>query len=187
LTELSRDVLDEKGNGRENHEVHLSSMRNWKSERLIGVRSSLSIPLAAATGALSWIQYVLDAAKADLSFKIEVKLFTGVDGSFEIDEYGKVNRLRTASIEATHEFTMSLCASTSFAAFEIGVKILWKPKFELRPLPDKFFSVHLLPNQIDIKWFVKASIDIFGWTVDFEREGPICPPITITEKALALS
>lgn len=168
--ELTRDSAGAKEQpGRKKHEVFRAFTVDLKMERLIGVLFSYSIPLSYATGAIgAFAQKLLDKIGADLSFKIAVELSVGVSGRMEYNEYGAIIWARSAEITPTVKFTFSLNASGRGFSMSIGVTIQWKPKFKMEPVNNQPFLVKREKSAVDIKWFVKAAVNILGWTVDWE-------------------
>jgi len=168
--ELARDSAGkDEAIGRKKHEVFRAYTLDLKIERLIGLKFSYSIPLSYATGALgAFAQKVLDKVGADLNVKFEVEFSVGVSGALEFDQYGKIIWLRKVDLAPVAKFTMSLNATAKSFSVSIGVTVEWKPHFELEPAKDQPMVVVRKPSSVDIKWFVKASWNIFGWTVDLE-------------------
>lgn len=168
--ELTRDSGQAgEARGRKKHEVFRAFMVDLKIEKLIGLKFSYSIPLSYATGALgAFAQKLLDKVGADLNFKIEVELAVGVSGRMEYNEYGKIIWARKGALTPIAKITFSLNATGRVFTVSIGVTGEWKPTFEMEPVHDQPFVVKRLPSKVDIKWFVKAAINIFGWTVDWE-------------------
>lgn len=167
--ELTRDSGAGEAPGRKKHEVFRAFTVDLKIERLIGVKFSYAIPISYATGAIgAFAQKLLDKVGADLNFKIDVELSVGVSGSFEYNEYGKIIWARKATMTPVAKFTISLNATARGFSVSIGASIQWKPTFELEPATDQPFCVKRLASTVDIKWFVKAAVNILGWTVDWE-------------------
>jgi hypothetical protein len=168
--ELTRDSAGPKeAPGRKKHEVFRAFIVDLKLERIIGLKFSYSIPVSYATGAIgAFAQKLLDKVGADLAFKFEVELSVGVSGQMEYNEYGAIIWARKASITPFAKFTISLNASARGFSMSIGASIEWKPTFEMEPVHDQPFVVKRKPSTVDIKWFVKASINILGWTVDWQ-------------------
>lgn len=168
--ELTRDsAAPKEAPGRKKHEVFRAYALDLKIDRLIGVYFSYSIPVSYATGAIgAFAQKLLDKVGADLNFKFEVELSVGISGRMEFDEYGKIIWARKGEIAPVGVFTISLNATTRAFTMSIGASIEWKPKFELEPVKDKPFVVKRPPSKVEIKWFVKAAVNILGWTVDWE-------------------
>lgn len=160
--------------GRKKHEVFRAFTLDLKIDKLIGIQFSYSIPILYALGAFgAFVQKLLDKVGADLNLMFEIELSVGVSGRLEYDEYGKINWARKASASPVVIFTISLNASAHNFTVSIGVSIEWKPIFELEPVKDQPLSVKRLPSTVDIKWFVNAAINIFGWTVDWEYSDTI--------------
>lgn len=167
--ELTRDSAAGEARGRKKHEVHRAFTLDLKLEKLIGIQFSQSVPVSVAAGAIgAFAQKLLDRVGADLAFVFAVDLSCGVSGQLEYNEYGKIIWARKASITPSAKFTMSLDASAEGFSMSIGVSIEWAPTLEIEPATDQPFSVKRLPSTVDIEWFVKAAIDILGWTVDLE-------------------
>lgn len=186
--ELTRDSTADEAPGRKKHEVHRAFSLELASERLIGIQFAYSIPVTYVLGAFGAVaQKFLDNVGADLSFKFEVELSASLRGAFTHDEYGKFVWLETLSSDVIAKFTISLNASLPGAAVSIGVTAVWKPTFVIRPTSDQPMEVRRITSNIEIKWFINAAIDIFGWTVDLEYEGNICDPIQLGAATYALS
>jgi hypothetical protein len=168
--ELERDAAGpHEAVGRKKHEVFLAYSLDIKFERLIGIKCSQSVPLSMATGALgAFAQRLLDRVGADLNVKFEIELSSGVSSALEWDQYGKIEWTRKVQITPTAKFTMSLNATARSMSFSIGVTVEWKPTFELEKAENQPMVLKRNDSKVDIKWFVKAAVNIFGWTVDFE-------------------
>lgn len=168
--ELTRDsVAPKEAPGRKKHEVFRAYMLDLKMERLVGIKFSYSVPLTYAAGAIgAFAQKLLDKVGADLSFKFDIELNAGVSGRFEFDEYGKIIWGRKAAVTPTVKFTLSLNAAARGFSLTIGATATWKPTLELDAPPDQPLVVQRLVSKVEIKWFVKASVNILGWTVDWE-------------------
>lgn len=181
--ELTRDSAGaQEAPGRKKHEVFRAFTVDLKFEKLIGLQFAYSVPVAYALGAIgAFAQKILDKVGADLSFKFQVDLSVGLSAALEYNEYGAINWLRKVTATPVAKFTISLNASARGFSVSIGAYIQWKPKFELEPAKDQPFVVKRLPSKVEVKWYVKAAVNILGWTVDWEYSDYIWKPTEIPE------
>lgn len=186
--ELTRDSAPDgsrlgEAAGRKAHEVRLAYTLDMQLERLIGLKFSYSIPLA---GALGPVGLLLDrigrALKIYVSMKFEIEVSVGIGAMFEWDEYGKIIWRREVVCQPVVKLSLLLSAQNKASRIEVGVVVSYTPKLTLAVVADQPFQVNLAKSPVQLKWYLKASISIWGWTLDYEAgdviwEGQVGPDI----------